>query len=275
MKITYQNAPQTLEKVHKIMANLPLIKIEIKGHKFTFLFDTGASMTILSESTLKAADVISEGGDVNAVGNLDVRLTVGTKVIQELKIGEICITECEVMVVEDSMLDFGFDFEGNSIKVDGFLGWDVIQHFCWELDRKNDVIEVSTSKPMVCEKSLLWDNMPIIPVKFGVEVLYFGIDTGNTESMLGVKFKSFDGKTHIKNDLIVGLDGRTEVEVDKLEQLRIQICQHDIVLNDVIILDRDIFPTDHMVVYGLLASDILMNKVVIIDYPNCKFSLIG
>jgi hypothetical protein len=85
------------------------------------------------------------------------------------------------MVVEDSMLDFGFDFEGNSIKVNGFLGWDVIQHFCWKLVR----------------------------------------------------------------------------------------------INDVIILDRDVFPTDHMEVFSLLASDILMNKVVIIDYPNRKFSLIG
>ena len=69
-------------------------------------------------------------------------------------IGNIIISDLEVIVVEDSRLDFGVDEHGNDLKIDGFLGWYIIQNFSWKVDRINNDIEVSNSVQTEKDKNL-------------------------------------------------------------------------------------------------------------------------
>ncbi|GAB6109950.1 retropepsin-like aspartic protease [Fusibacter bizertensis] len=270
MKILYCTETQPLEPVEKKLANLPLINVEINGHKIPMVFDTGASMTVINQSMLKKASVISGGKEIVGAGNLGLKSKSNTKIIEEMRIGKIVISELEVIVVEDSALDFGVDEEGNDLKIDGFLGWDVIQNFSWKVSRIDNTIEVSISEQVETDKNLFWDNMPIVPVIIAGKELYFGFDTGNTESMLGSNFDVTLSKTHWEKEQIIGIDGRAEIEVEKIDALKLNLCGSEIQLNNLSKLDRDIFPTTKYTVQGLLAADLIENKVLWLDYQNNK-----
>lgn len=259
-----------LETVGKKLANLPLISIEINGHRIPMVFDIGASMTIINESTLKISSFSSEGIEVVGAGNLGAKIKSKTKIIEDLRIGKIVISDLEVIVVEDSTLDFGVDEDGNDLKIDGFLGWDVIQNFSWKVNRINNEIEVSTSEQAEKDENLFWDNMPIVPVSIDNEDLYFGFDTGNTESILGSNFNASLRKTHHEKELIVGIDGRAEIEIEKLDALKLFVCGCEIQLKNLTMLDRDVFPTTIYEVQGLLAADLIENKVLWLDFKNNK-----
>ena len=259
-----------LETVEKKLANLPLINIEINGHKIPMVFDTGASITVINESTLKIASSFREGREIVSGGNLGINIKSKTKIIEEIRIGEIVISDLEVIVEEDSRLDFGVDEDGNDLKIDGFLGWDVIQNFFWKVDRVNNLIEVSTSEKSEDNKNLFWDNMPILPVRIDNDEVYFGFDTGNTETMLGSNFNSTLRETYKEKELIVGLDGSAEVEIEKLDALNLKVCGSEIQLKNLTMLDRDVFPTTKYEVQGLLAADLIENKVLWLDYKNNK-----
>jgi len=270
MRIQYGMEPQVLETVEKKFANLPLINVEVNINKITMVFDTGASMTIINESTLKKVSVIRDGKKVVGAGNLGATISSNTKIIEEIRIGNIIISDLEVIVVEDSRLDFGTDDHGNDLKIAGFLGWDIIQNFYWKVDRINNEIEVSTSAQTEKDKNLFWDNMPIISVYIGNEESYFGFDTGNTESILGSNFDAATRKTYHEKELMVGIDGREEMEVEKLETLTLKVCGNEIELKNLTVLDRDVFPTTKYRVQGLLGADLIENKVLWLDYKSNK-----
>lgn len=270
MNIKYCIEPQALENVEKKIANLPLIYVEVNKNQIPMVFDTGASMTIINESTLKKASFVRDGNEVVGAGNLGAKIRSNTKIIEEIRIGNIVIFDLEVIVVEDSRLDFGADEHGNDLKVDGFIGWDIIQNFSWKIDRINNEIEVSTSEQTDMDKNLFWDNMPIISVNIDSEELRFGFDTGNTESILGSNFDATLRKTYLEKEVMVGIDGREEIEVEKLETLRLKVCGNEIELKNLTMLDRDVFPTTKYKVQGLLGADLIENRVLWIDYKSNK-----
>lgn len=268
MKIYNSNMPESLEIPNQKLANLPLILVDVNGNKVPMVFDTGASMTVMNRSTVQMANIQNGGKEIVGSGNLGAKMVTNTSVIDEIRIGQIRISELEVIVVEDAALDFGFDEAGNALKIDGFLGWDVIQHFSWKVDRVNNTIEVLPSKKMSEEKNLFWDNMPIVPVKVDNDLVYFGFDTGNTESILSPKFNVTSRKTHFEKELILGLDGKAEMEVEKLDMLDLTICDCSIQLLNLTIYDRAIFPTNRYEVHGLLAADLIEGKVLWLDFQN-------
>lgn len=273
MKLTYSNDFERLESVDRKFANLPLINIEINGYRITMIFDTGASMTVINESAFKKADVIRNGKEVKSAGNLGEKFISNTKVIKEIVMGNHRIMHPEVVVLEDSKLNFGHDEFGNALQVDGFLGWDIIKKFSWIIDRINNEIGISTSSHTTNDTNIFWDNMPIVPVMIDNDSCFFGLDTGNTESMLGKNFDTSLSKTYYEKDLIVGIDGKEEVEVKKLEALNVSISNINIELNNLTVLDRDVFPTTHYKVQGLLGSDLIENRVLRLDYRNGFFSI--
>lgn len=268
MKIQYGSGPQVLDTVEKKFANLPLINVEVKSDKITMVFDTGASMTIINESTLKKVNVVRDGKEVVGAGNLGAKFSINTKIIEEIRIGNIIISDLEVIVVDDSRLNFGVDENGNNLKIDGMLGWDIIQNFSWKVDRINNEIEVSKSAQTETDKNLFWDNMPIISAYIGSEESYFGFDTGNTESVLGLNFDATFRKTYHEKELMVGIDGREQMEVEKLETLNLKVCGNDIELKNLTMLDRYVFPTTKYKVQGLLGADLIENKVLWLDYKS-------
>ena len=122
--------------------------------------------------------------------------------------------------------------------------------------------------------SLYWDNMPIIKAIHNNNLMYFGLDTGNTESMLGKEFIPFLESLQERSDILVGVGGTSDENVYLAEDIQLNIGDAFIQLKDISVLKRDVFPTNNFKVMGLLAADIIQNHKFIIDYANQDFQIL-
>lgn len=275
IKIKYSESKDTINMSKDQFVNLFLIDIVINGNPIPLLFDTGGSKTVIRKSLAEKMSLSVLSDSVKAGGNTGKIETFSTGVIPILKVGNNSISNLNVIIVPDSQLDFGFDEEGNSLKINGVLGWDVISSFKWVIDPHTRTYSIEKPKANKSKELLYWDNMPIINVKYDNRQMYFGFDSGNTESMFSKEFIPLMMKTKKERiDKIAGINEMLEEEVYLLESIKINISNKDIVLNNISVLKRDIFPAKEFKVMGLLAADIIQNHKCVIDFTNNEFQLI-
>lgn len=106
--------------------------------------------------------------------------------IDKLQFGDVIITNKEVVILPTEQLTFVIDDKGSKIKINGFLGWDIIQHFKWTINSLDKTISIEKPEFKECKHNLFYDVQPTIMVEYNCEQLYFGFDSGNTESTLGI-----------------------------------------------------------------------------------------
>lgn len=116
-----------------------------------------------------------------------------------------------------------------------------------------------------------WDNMPVIRAWYDTELLSFGLDTGNTESMFSQEFIPLLRSKVNHRDILRGLDGDSEEEVIIADDIELLILGTAVHRSGIPVLKRDIFPTRKGKVQGLLGADILQNQSFIPDYQNRIF----
>lgn len=274
IKIKYSESKDTINMSKDQFVNLFLIDIVINGNPIPLLFDTGGSKTVIRKSLAEKMSLSVLSDSVKAGGNTGKIETFSTGVIPILKVGNNSISNLNVIIVPDSQLDFGFDEEGNSLKINGVLGWDVISSFKWVIDPHTRTYSIEKPKANKSKELLYWDNMPIINVKYDNRQMYFGFDSGNTESMFSKEFIPLMKTKKERIDKIAGINEMLEEEVYLLESIKINISNKDIVLNNISVLKRDIFPAKEFKVMGLLAADIIQNHKCVIDFTNNEFQLI-
>lgn len=191
MKVLYSDSANMINMSKERFANLFLIDILVYNKTIPFVFDTGASITVISESVADSAGAISSSDSVIVGGNTGETETVSKSIVPTFKIGNNTVEKLSVVVVPDDKLDFGYDEEGNSLRVNGFLGWDVISKFKWTIDPHRRNYTVEEPEWNESKERLYWDNMPIINAQYGNNHMHFGFDTGNTESMFSKEFIPF------------------------------------------------------------------------------------
>lgn len=267
MKINFTNTTSIIAVQR--MESLYLISIALHDLHIPLVFDTGATMTVMNRTTASGFQAIPSSETVKGGGNAGHILTANTAVIPLMQIGEVTIEDLQVIVVEDEQLDFGEDDNGNHIIINGFLGWDIIQHFKWEYDRTGNTINITKPIPERLSSNMEeWDNMPIIRTLINGRVELFGFDTGNTESILGDHMYHRLPESSETLDVLTGVDGTKEETVRIVEKLSLEIGNQIVVLNQVSAINRKVFPTEYEQINGLLGADILEEKSWMLDFSN-------
>lgn len=274
MKIIHTKAPQKIKMSNKCIANLFLIDVLIGTRKIPFVFDTGASITVVRKSISELVGAVALDGLISGGGNANIKISGSKSLIGSIQIGEVKIHNLPVAVLPDESLDFGFDEDGNEMKVNGFLGWDIIQYFKWTIDCLNRLFIIEQPIESEDKGALFWDNMPIIIAKYSGQPMYFGFDTGNTESMFSQHFIPYLEMKQEKIDILTGVDGVVEENVLVVNYAELAVGDKVIELNDSSVLKRDIFPTQKYKVMGLLGADTIQNRKCIIDYLNHSFEIV-
>lgn len=274
MKVLYSDSVNMIDMSKERFMNLFLINISIDGKMIPLVFDTGASITAISQSVAGSVGAISSSDSVTVGGNTGKTETVSKSIIPTFNIGNNTVENLSVIVVPDNKLDFGFDEEGNSLRVNGFLGWDIISNFKWTIDPHTRQYTVEEPEWSESKELLYWDNMPIVNVQYDNHNMYFGFDSGNTESMFSKEFIPFLKTKQEKMDEIAGVGGVIEEDVYLVNSIKLNISNKRIELNNVSVLKRDVFPTINFKVMGLLAADTIQNHKCIIDFTNHDFQLI-
>lgn len=116
-------------------ANLLFVNVQIGDAEVTALFDTGAGMTVIAQSLLHRLRAAPEK-EVLCIGNNNgVVRGLQTAVIPNIRLGDVCMENCKVLVTDDA--DFALSDESGSVfPAEVLLGWDVISRYRWSYSAK-------------------------------------------------------------------------------------------------------------------------------------------
>lgn len=274
MKVLYSDSTNLINMSKEKFMNLFLIDISVDGETIPFVFDTGATITVISESVANSVNTIILPDTVRAGGNTGSVESFSKRKISTFNIGNNSVEDLSVIVVPDKQLHFGIDKEGNNLSVSGFLGWDIISKFKWTIDPIGRTYTIEKPKWYENKQRLYWDNMPIINAQYDNHHMHFGFDSGNTESMFSKEFIPYLKAKEEKVDELAGVEGIIEEEVYLINSIELTIGNQNIELENISVLKRDVFPTSDFKVMGLLAADIIQNYKCVIDFTNNNFKLI-
>jgi hypothetical protein len=255
------------------LVNLVFLNLSVNGKTFPFLFDTGASITVLNAEVAEKISLRFLDQSVKGSGNTGNFIDTKIGVIETLQFGAITILGLEVAVLPSENMTFVIDELGTEMKFYGFLGWDVIRHFKWSINNSDKTIKVETSTPQDCLPNLTHDVQPTISVEFQGDQMFFGFDSGNTESVLGIKMFDRIQPKKQKNDSWTGVDGTTDQTVFDVEEFSFKILDSVILVKHIPMIQKDVYHTKSVESMGLLASDIVAKRNWIIDFPNQHFEI--
>ena len=83
-------------------ANLLFVNIRIGNVNAAALFDTGAGMTVITQSLLHRLHAAPEKEALRAGNNNGVVRAFQTAIIPSIQIGDICMENCKVLVTDDA-----------------------------------------------------------------------------------------------------------------------------------------------------------------------------
>ena len=94
-------------------ANLLFVNVQIGNANAAALFDTGAGMTVIAQSLLHRLRAALEKEVLRAGNNNGVVRGLQTAVIPNIRLGDVCMENCKVLVTDDA--DFALSDENGRI----------------------------------------------------------------------------------------------------------------------------------------------------------------
>ena len=256
----------------------PTIDLMINGNNKCFWLDTGAGMTVISNSIAKDCDINIIKNEEFEVGNsTNQNFLTDLAIVDSIVIEGLTILNQPTLVLADDLLKIQDPKTEEIMKIDGIIGWDIIQHICLDIDyrRKQVVIQKPTRKEDV-ENNLFFCGYPILKVKGKNQVpLYFGLDTGANKTHFGQPLLSKIENLKKEKSMILsgGIGDVIDRELERIESVVIYPNENQsIKLHNVTEMLTNLatfFKLD-----GIFGSDIAKDGRLVIDYTNRKFELV-
>jgi len=216
------------------------LPFSINGVRATYWFDTGAELSVLTESEakrfgLRAHPASVQVGDVNGT-QVNTRIAVA----DELSIGSIRIRHVAFLVLPDNQPPFNDQGPGSR----GLIGIPVLlalKTFTWEVDKTFKIGPESSHKG-VPHAGLCFDgNHPLVQVAYENRPLAFTLDTGATNTDLYPPFASafpelIRSATKTDSYKMEGVGGAKYMEAATLESLKFSIGEFPVTLKSVGVL---------------------------------------
>lgn len=163
------------------MAGLINVPVQFADSTFDFVFDTGANLSVITESYAKKAglDILNVPFDVRAVTGIEVKAQLG--IARELRVGDIVVKNVVFIVFPDSALSFG----GGVYQIRGIIGFPVIEQLAEVHIDKAGFIKVPklpANKPI--HNFGLDELTPVINIRTNNDMLAFTFDTGAQQTDL-------------------------------------------------------------------------------------------
>ncbi|MGE7623251.1 retropepsin-like aspartic protease [Viridibacillus sp. NPDC096237] len=256
----------------------PTIEIMINGHKKCFWLDTGAMMTVISNSLAKDCQInLMKDTEFQVEGSANQSSGTDLALMDSIVIKDLSIRNQPTLVLMDDLLTIQNPNTKETIIIDGIIGWDIIQHIYLEIDYSQHKVTIQKPKRKDdAENNLFFCGYPILKVKSKNQVpLFFGLDTGANKSHFGQPLlsKIEDLKIEKRVVQIGGIGGGIEKEIDNLENLNVYLNDDQSIslynVSKVLIELATFFKLD-----GVFGSDIAKNGRLIIDYTNRKVELL-
>lgn len=250
--------------------NLIFITLSFCGESVIALFDTGASVSLISES-LAAKFRCASAGELSAGNNNGATFALRRVTVDRIEIGGLSADNVLCGVLPDGYFDFGTDGEGNTFPAQMFLGWDIISRFSWRVDMRARAFGVSGGGLMPSNNALSYGNFPLIEINYRGQKFAVGFDTGHTETLLDDSWRNRLDNTRVDFTETAGVGSTLTEQVLVSDNFRFQWSLQEFCLKQVTVFQHAIYGADG--VSGLLGIDFFENSVFEIDFESKRFDI--
>jgi hypothetical protein len=216
------------------------LPFSINGVHGTYWFDTGAELSVLTESEakrfgLRVRPVSVQVGDVNGT-QINTRIAVA----DDLAIGSIRVKHVGFLVLPDNQPPFNDQSPGSR----GLIGIPVLlalEAFVWGGDKSFE-IGIESSHSSASPAALCFDgNHPVLQVAYDHRLLAFALDTGATNTDLYPPFASafpelIRSAPRTDSYKMEGVGGAKYLEAATVESLKFSIGGFPVSLRSVAVL---------------------------------------
>lgn len=183
-------------------ANLIFLPAKVNGAETNCLFDTGASISIMSASFARA--IGANGGEIYRGGNNNGKLFSMESAVCTVEVGG-ATRSLTVGILPDAAFALGTN--DNPFPARFFLGWDFISKHRWVIDTNARTTRIMKGGTAPKQDNLIWDGFPQLPILFNGKPLVMGLDTGHTDTMLDYSWKERIPNAARQVTEIVGVGG--------------------------------------------------------------------
>jgi predicted aspartyl protease len=248
------------------MAGTPEIEVEVNGVRRRFIIDTGAGLSVLSSDVAEACGVASAGGETAEAGtSTNAKVSIRPAVISRLSLGGLSVANHPCIIIDRKDLEiklFGFI---KILKIDGIIGWNLIQRMDMTLDYKNRRVIVQKPVPSENrEKNFFWLGYPVARVDTGAnrtsvsDAALFKIDTA------GMKTKKVR---------VGGAGGKIETSLAKLIPAMPVVAGGRVLTFEGVRCGKADYGS-FFILDGILGSDAAKEGAMRLDFTNGRFDLI-
>lgn len=185
----------------------PIVEMFINGKKGTFMIDTGAQMTVVTD----IFSIYSECLKNNEL-YLNVGSSNGEKEKMEVVVGQLIelnnnkYYNMPILIIPTKKLQINV-FDKKVFGIDGILGWDILKYLDFEIDFKKKVVKFGVDEITTGVMMLRTPIPSIILFDANKKMSIWGLDTGAKKSCISVKFLDRVNHEDVKTKLIRGIHG--------------------------------------------------------------------
>lgn len=233
--------------------NVPVI---IKNDTTDFVFDTGANVSVITESLAKKYGIKTVGSKVKIGGSTGFKIDASIGLI-DLKLGQVEVKNAYFLIFPDSALSFAHGI----YKIRGVIGFPIMYNL-HEFIVKDDKFLIVPKQPEISSnRNLALDNSyPVIMVIYKRDTLPFHFDSGasNTEfySLFLKKYKNeIVGKCKLQKTASASAGGAVESETYIMDSVVISAGNSQCQIHSIRILQNDLMGFDVKYQYGNFGQD--------------------
>ena len=218
-------------------ANLLFVNVQIGDVRATALFDTGADMTVTAQSLLHRLRAAPEKEILRAGNNNGVVRALQTAVVPNIRLGDVCMENCKVLVTDDADFALG-DESGRIFPAEMLLGWDVISRYRWSYSAKDKSLSVGLTKKTAERLSSEIKQGPVVYPEYAGRRFRARVDTGHTGSILSASWYSRLPDIAYHETEIAGVGASQYKRLPYVRVLQLRFQSQMIYLQDVDICDK-------------------------------------
>lgn len=255
-KMEIKRSSESKVPLKRDIAGLYNVTIVVKNDSSDFVFDTGANISVISESEAKKYEVRFLGGKSRTGTGTSIRVE-GQMGLLDLKLGNMEIKNAIFLVLSDSLLTFA----NGDYTIKGIIGFPIMYAFQEFIMHDDKYLIVPMKPEETSNRNLALEGLyPIIMVTFKNDTLPFHFDSGasNTDltSLFFNKYKDdIVGKCKKAKVTIGSAGGMEEHEAYVLDSLNLFAGDSHYKLDSLKVFTKDLMGSDIKYQYGNFGQD--------------------
>lgn len=259
------------------LAGLINIKVTTEKSEVSFVFDTGAGLSSITDSYAeKMGLIILPDSGIQVAGFNNIYNPVRIGIAPKLQMGDIVVYNEPFLIFKDE----AFSFANGAYKINGIIGFPIAKELGRITIEPNQLVVNRHDKddPSLARNFFMETLRPVLMMEYKGKLLPFNFDTGANSSSFTGKFYNLDSTALLSAGQFVessnaSAGGATTHKMLKLPRLEFLLNGKSISFPDAQV-DPGLQEVSDDKLFGNIGQDLLRQyKKVILDFGNSYFGL--